>query len=195
MLPLGLLLAFVLYSLANMTRRRAEQRSVAEAAAASALELGEGGEAEGEQDALLDRLLARAEPADAPLPALDAAAHALLVRERFEEAEPFVLRALRLTPEDAEASIHRAVLAGVLGDTVGARAALERLARGPAGWEASLFAAGFALRAGDESAALQALRQFRAQAPPGEVTSEVVAEIGRLESRLGSAAFEKQHQK
>jgi hypothetical protein len=198
-LCLAVALAALVLAIADVTRRRAEQRSAAEAAAATPPTLsmleGEGREAEDEADAVVDRQLARAELADAPVAALDAAAHALLVRERFEEAEPLVLRALSLAPADAEASIHRAVLAGVLGDTAGARVALDQLARGPAGWEASLFAAGFALREGDEADAFRALRQFHAQAPPGEVTPELAAEIRRLEARVGPAAVENQHQK
>ena len=77
---------------------------------------------EDEADPFLEKLLAAAEPAGASVAGLDAAAHALLVRERFEEAEPLVLRALSAAPMDAEASIHQAVLKGVLGNEAAARA-------------------------------------------------------------------------
>lgn len=137
-----------------------------------------------ERDLGLDKALSAAESPEAPLSALDAAAHALLVRERFDEAEPFVSRALALAPRDAEAAIHRAVLRGVAGDTAGARVELERRARGEAGWEASLFSAGFALRDGDDAAALRALRRFCAEAPPAEVSPELTAKRTELEARV-----------
>jgi hypothetical protein len=180
-------------AIAMLARARSERR-LAEEAAASAQrspspepepESESESESEEPPDPLLDKVLAAAKKADAPPTALDAAAHALLVREHFEEAEPLVLRTLAAAPKDAEAVIHRAVLRGVGGDTAGARAELERLARGEAGWEASLFAAGFALRDGDNVAALRALRRFRAAAPPTEITPELTAEIAELERRLG----------
>jgi hypothetical protein len=94
-----------------------------------------------------------------------------------------VLRALSAAPMDAEATIHQAVLRGVMGQAASARAELERLSVGPAGWEASMFAAGFALRDGDDAAALRALRRFRAQAPPAEVNPRMLSELEELEAR------------
>lgn len=134
-------------------------------------------------DPALDALLERASAPDAPVATLDAAAHVLLVREAFEDAAPLVERAVRALPTDAEAAIHRAVLRGVSGDSAGARAELGRLAQGPGGWEASLFAAGFALRDGDEAAALEALHRFRATAPAEEQTPDLAAQIRALEAR------------
>jgi protein involved in temperature-dependent protein secretion len=173
-----------------LARLRQERQLAVEApvnrelAAPAALAGSAASEPEAEPDPALDALLARAGAADASVASLDAAAHALLVREAFEDADPLVERALRAAPADAEAAIHRAVLKGVAGDTAGARSELGRLARGAAGWEASLFAAGFALRDGDDAAALDALRRFRAGAPPGEVTPELAAQIAELEARL-----------
>ena len=46
-----------------------------------------------------------------------------------------------------------------------------------------MFAAGFALRDGDDAAALRALRRFRAEAPPTEMTRELLAELQELEAR------------
>jgi hypothetical protein len=138
-----------------------------------------------EDDPELKRLLVEARSAHASVSSLDMAAHALLVRERFEEAEPIVLQALAAAPKDAEASIHGVVLRGVAEDTKVARIELERLAEGPAGWEASLFAAGFALREGDDRGALRSLRRFRASAPAAELTPELLAEIAALEQKLG----------
>jgi tetratricopeptide (TPR) repeat protein len=182
--------ASAVLGIAVLARARTERRLAAEAAASAepsqALGFDAEPRAEENRDAALEKVLAAAEPIDAPVAALDAAAHALLVRERFEEAEPLVLRALATSPQDAEASIHRAVLRGVLDDVTGARAELERLAGGRAGWEASLFAAGFALRDGDEVGALRAFRRFRTTAPPGEVTPELLAEMAQLEARLGT---------
>lgn len=144
-------------------------------------------------DPMLERLLGAAEGPGASLVALDAAAHALLVRERFEEADALVVRTLSAFPKDAEAVIHRAVLRGVAGDTHAARAELDTLAAGPAGWEASLFSAGFALRDGDEAAALRALRHFLAAAPAAEVTPALRAEEARLEASASSSASKKLH--
>ncbi len=181
--------ASVVLAIAVLARQRTERGLMAEADASTGsgppLALDAESPVEDEPDPLLEKLLKAAEPVDATVATLDAAAHALLVREQFEEAEPLVLRALAASPKDVEATIHRAVLRGVLDDVAVARAQLERLARGPAGWEASLFAAGFALRDGDEVAALRAFRRFRATAPPGEVTPQLVAEMERLEARLG----------
>jgi hypothetical protein len=173
-------------------RARSERRVADEAAASPEVrspvlqDLESESEPEGEEapDPLLEKLLAEAWPVTAQAAALDAAAHALLVRERFEEAEPLVLRALSVSPHDAEATIHQAVLEGVTGHASSARAELERLAHGPAGWEASLFAAGFALRDKDDAAALRALRRFRKEAPPSELTPELLAEIAELERRM-----------
>jgi tetratricopeptide (TPR) repeat protein len=151
--------------------------------AASALESDTDSEDDEADDPLLDKLVATAEAPMASIAALDVAAHALLVRERFEEAEPFILRALSADPRDAEAVIHQAVLRGVLEKPTAARAELERLAHGPAGWEASLFAAGFALRDKDDAAALRALHKFRAEAPRSEVTPQLLSEIAELEAR------------
>lgn len=183
--------------IALMAHQRSVQHAVEEAARASADIPSEPvREADGEaMDPGLVRLLALAEDPKADVGILDAAAHGLLVRERFEEARPLVERALVAAPGDAEASIHRAVLQGVAGDIPGARALLKRLAAGPAGWEASLFAAGFALRAGDEAAALRELRRFRSLAPPGEVTPALEAEISRLERRAPSPGPDNQLQK
>ncbi len=147
--------------------------------------------ADGVPDPVLDRLLAAAQAPDAPLLALDAAAHALLVRERFEEAEALVQRALAASPKDAEAVIHRAVLRGLAGETAAARAELESLSAGAGGWEASLFSAGFALREGDEAAALRALRRFVAEAPRAEVTPALREELAQLEARVGAPRAKK----
>ena len=187
LLPAVLLLAAgSVFAIAYLARARAERQLVAEAKGsgeARPLALQAEPPSEDQADPFLLKLLAAAESADASVAALDAAAHALVVRERFEEAEPLVLRALSAAPMDAEASIHQAVLKGVLGNEAAARAELERLAHGPAGWEASMFAAGFALRDGDEAAALRALRRFRAQAPAAEVSPEALAELKELEAR------------
>jgi len=166
----------------------AGHRRLGAAARATALAPDAEPPAEEAPDPLLERLLAAADNAGASVAQLDAAAHALLVRERFEEAEPLVIRALAMSPKDAEAIIHRVVLQGVLEGVPKARADLERLSRGPAGWEASLFVAGFSLQEGDEAAALRAFRRFKATAPSAEVTPELLAEMARLEARLGSTA-------
>ena len=176
LLPVLLLAAGSVIGISYLARARAERQLAAESGGDSPpLALQAEPPSEAEADPFLQKLLAAAEPVDASVAALDAAAHALVVRERFEEAEPLVLRALSAAPTDAEASIHQAVLTGVLGNEAAARAALERLAHGPAGWEASMFAAGFALRDGDDAAALRALRRFRAEAPAPEITPEVLA--------------------
>jgi len=174
-----------LVGIAALARQRSQQRLAAEATPAAegpALAVVPAAEP---PDPLMERLLAAAAPADASVRALDAAAHALLVRERFEEADALVQRTLGAFPNDAEAAIHDAVLRGVAGETAAARQDLERLSRGPAGWEASLFSAGFALRDGDESAALQALRRFSAEAPPSEITPALRAQLAELESHVG----------
>ncbi len=184
LLPVLLLAAGSVIGISYLARARAERQLAAESGGDSPpLALQAEPPSEAEADPFLQKLLAAAEPVDASVAALDAAAHALVVRERFEEAEPLVLRALSAAPTDAEASIHQAVLTGVLGNEAAARAALERLAHGPAGWEASMFAAGFALRDGDDAAALRALRRFRAEAPAPEITPEVLAELKELEAR------------
>ncbi|MGO8968311.1 MAG: hypothetical protein ACLQDQ_01950 [Myxococcaceae bacterium] len=164
------------------SERRLQQEAVAESVARRALEA----EPEEAADPVVDRLVAAAEPADASAAALDAAAHALLVRERFEEADALVARTLASFPTDAEAVIHDAVLRGVAGETAAARQQLERLADGKSGWEASLFLAGFALREGDEVAGLRSLRRVAAEAPAAEVTPALRAEIAELEARVGA---------
>jgi tetratricopeptide (TPR) repeat protein len=186
-------LAATVLAIAALSRERTERRLATEAAAERARALAADAEPADEEppDPLLQRLLAAADAENASVAALDAAAHALLVREDFEEAEPFVIRALAASPHDVEATIHRAVLRGVLDDVPGARADLQRLANGAAGWEASLFEAGFALRDGDEAAALRAFRRFQAAAPREEVTPALVAEMARLEARLESSAGKK----
>lgn len=192
LLVVGATVAASVLAIAVLAQRRTERRLAEEAAAsaarATALAPDAEPPAEETPDPLLERLLAAADNAGASVTQLDAAAHALLVRERFEEAEPLVIRALALSPKDAEAIIHRVVLQGVLESVPKARADLERLSRGPAGWEASLFAAGFSLQEGDEAAALRAFRRFKATAPSAEVTPELLAEMARLEARLGSTA-------
>ncbi|HXX32356.1 MAG TPA: hypothetical protein VEJ89_16765 [Myxococcaceae bacterium] len=184
---------------ALLARERSAERAAAEARASAPFAPEPDGDAPGEGEPALDpalvHLVERARAPDAGIGVLDAAAHGLLVRELFEEAEPLVERALAAAPGDAEAAIHEAVLQGVAGELPEARAGLERLSSGPAGWEASLFAAGFALRAGDEAGALRAMRRFRAQAPPGELTPALEAELQRLERRAESAAAENQSQK
>jgi hypothetical protein len=186
-------LAATVLAIAALSRERTERRLATDAAAERARALAADAEPADEEppDPLLQRLLAAADAENASVAALDAAAHALLVREDFEEAEPFVIRALAASPHDVEATIHRAVLRGVLDDVPGARADLQRLANGAAGWEASLFEAGFALRDGDEAAALRAFRRFQAAAPREEVTPALVAEMARLEARLESSAGKK----
>jgi len=164
--------------------RRGGHRGAGAAAERAAASRG-GGPPEEAPDPVLQRLLLAAEAPDASLVALDAAAHALLVRERFEEADALVQGTLEAFPQDAESVIHWAVLRGVAGETAAARAELERLAAGPAGWEALLFSAGFALREGDEVAALRALQRFVATAPPGEVTPALRGEVARLQARAG----------
>jgi tetratricopeptide (TPR) repeat protein len=188
--------AVAVVAITALARQRSERRLAAQAVASGAGQPptaldARPPEEEEEPDPVLEKALSAAEAADASVAALDVAAHVLLVRERFEEAEPLVLRALAASPKDIEATIHRAVLRGVLGDVPGARAELDRLARGPAGWEASLFAAGFALRDGDEVAALRAFRRFRETAPRGEVTPELATDIARLEARLGPSTGKK----
>ncbi len=178
---LGLGAAGAVAGIAVLARSRSEERLSVEAASSA-----EGAQPRPlEGDGVLDRLLGAAQAPDASLVALDAAAHALLVRERFEEAEALVERALAASPKDAEAVIHRAVLRGLAGETAVARAALESLSSGPAGWEASLFSAGLALRDGDEAAALPALRRFLAEAPRAEVTPALREELAHLEARVG----------
>jgi tetratricopeptide (TPR) repeat protein len=187
-----LVLASAVLAIALLARARSERRLAEENAARSVRAPSDAPESEAgdvgddEDDPQLKKLLVAASAADASVSSLDMAAHALLVRERFEEAEPFALQALALAPKDAEAAIHGAVLRGVAEDTKAARVELEHLARGPAGWEASMFAAGFALRDGDDQAALRLLRRFRASAPAAELTPEVLAQITALEQRLGS---------
>jgi len=188
-LPVVLLVAAsAVLGIAVLARARNE-RWLAEQSAAQAHQAppGDSGDEEDddEDDPELKRLLVAAHSAHAPVSSLDMAAHALLVRERFEEAEPIVLQALAAAPKDAEASIHGVVLRGVAEDAKAARIELERLAEGPAGWEASLFAAGFALREGDDRGALRSLRRFRASAPAAELTPELLAEIAALEQKLG----------
>jgi hypothetical protein len=186
LLPVLLLAAGSVIGITYLARSRAQEKLVAEAedtGPSRPLALQAEAPPDEETDPFLEKLLAAAAPSNASVAALDAAAHALVARERFEEAEPFVLRALSAAPTDAEASIHQAVLKGVLGNEAGARADLERLAHGPAGWEASMFAAGFALRDGDDAAALRALRRFRAEAPAAEVTPEALAQLKELEAR------------
>ncbi len=165
---LGLAAAGAVTGLALLARSRSEQRLSQQAAASVQGERPTALPPEQAPDPLLDGLLAAAQAPDASLLALDAAAHALLVQERFEEADVLVLRALAAFPKDAEAVIHRAVLRGVAGQTAAARAELAALAAGPAGWEASLFSAGFALREGDEAAALRALRRVLWPRHPGQ---------------------------
>jgi hypothetical protein len=187
LLPVLLLAAGSVFAIAYLARERAERQLVAtaggEAEAQPPLALQAEPPPEDETDPFVERLLGAAQPSDASVAALDVAAHALLVRERFEDAEPLVLRALSTAPTDAEARIHQAVLRGVMGNEAAARAELERLAHGPAGWEASMFAAGFALRDGDDAAALRALRRFRAEAPPSEMSPQMLAELAELEAR------------
>jgi hypothetical protein len=187
LLPVLLVAAGTVLGIAYLARERASRQLAAsaddDAQPRRPLALEAEPASEEAVDLFVEKLLAAAAPPDASVPALDVAAHALLVRERFEEAEPLVLRALSAAPVDVEATIHQAVLRGVMGNAATARAELERLSRGPAGWEASMFAAGFALRDGDDAAALRALRRFRAQAPPTEVTRELLAELQELEAR------------
>ncbi|MGO8967957.1 MAG: hypothetical protein ACLQDQ_00085 [Myxococcaceae bacterium] len=166
------------------SERLLQQQADAESAARRALEA----QPEEAADPVVDRLVAAAEPPGASVRALDAAAHALLVRERFEEADALVARTRASFPADAEAIIHEAVLRGVAGETTDARRELERLSGGEAGWEASLFLAGFALREGDEVAALRALRRVAAEAPAAEVNPALQAEIAELEARVGTPA-------
>ena len=187
LLPVLLFAAGTVFGIAYLARERASRQLVAtasdDAEPPRPLALEAEPPSEEAADLFVEKLLAAAAPAEASVAALDVAAHVLLVRERFEDAEPLVLRALSAAPMDAEASIHQAVLRGVMGNAATARAELERLAHGPAGWEASMFAAGFALRDGDDAAALRALRRFRAEAPPTEMTRELLAELQELEAR------------
>ncbi|MGO9831904.1 MAG: hypothetical protein ACLPJH_17355 [Myxococcaceae bacterium] len=192
---LGLGAAGAVLAIALLARQRSERRlqedAVAHSPSPSALEAAE---AEA-PDPVLDRLVAAAAASDASVTALDAAAHALLARERFEEADALVARTLASFPTDAEAIIHDAVLRGVAGETDAARRELERLAGGPVGWEASLFLAGFALREGDEVAALRALRRVAAEAPAAQVTPALRGEIAELEARVGVGPANKRPQK
>jgi hypothetical protein len=188
----GAVLAIAMLARARSERRLAEENAARSVRAPSGVPESEADDADDdEDDPQLKKLLVAASAPDASVSSLDMAAHALLVRERFEDAEPIALQALALAPKDAEAAIHGAVLRGVAEDTKTARVELERLARGPAGWEASMFAAGFALRDGDEQAALRLLRRFRASAPASELTPEVLAQITALEQRLGSQSPKK----
>jgi hypothetical protein len=188
---LGFAAAGAVTGIALLARSRSEQRLSQQAAFSPEAKRPTAPPPEDAPDPVLDRLLAAAQAPDASLVALDAAAHALLVRERFEEADALVLRALAAFPKEAEAVIHRAVLRGVAGQTAAARAELAALAAGPAGWEASLFSAGFALREGDEAAALRALRRVVAEAPRAEVTPALQQEVARLVARLGPAPAQK----
>ena len=165
-------------AVAALAHRRSEEASgTLESSVAPA-------EAEPASRPSLERLLAAAESPDASVRVLDAAAHALLVSDQFEEAEALTARMLEASPGDAEAAIHRATLRGVFGESKAARQELEALSAGPAGWEASLLLAGFALREGDEQAALRLLRRVSEEAPAAEVTDALRAEISELEKRL-----------
>ncbi len=192
---LGVTVGGAVLAIAVLAQQRSERRLQEDAVAQSpSPSPPEAAQAEA-PDPVLDRLMAAAEAPDASVTALDAAAHALLVRERFEEADALVARTLASFPTDAEAIIHDAVLRGVAGETDAARRELERLAGGPAGWEASLFLAGFALREGDEVAALRALKRVAAEAPPAQVTPALRAELAELEARVGVAPGNKRPKK
>lgn len=133
----------------------------------------------------LNQLLARAGRPDATQEELDRAAHALLVRERFDDALPLVARSVEFTPQTIETRIHDAVVDGVYTDPVEARHRLERIALEAAGaWEALLFAGAFAARAGDAAGALADLKTYQVRAPATERPAGLDADIASLERQI-----------
>ncbi len=118
--------------------------------------------------------------------ALSVVAHALLRRQRFEEADALTERGIGLDPFHVETRIHRGMLRGAKGDFAGAAGDLEKLANlYPDSHEALLFAGAMALELGDRKRALSNFQRYMVEAPVAEQPPQIRMEIAALRAELG----------
>jgi tetratricopeptide (TPR) repeat protein len=109
--------------------------------------------------------LAKANPQDLDMAAF--AAHELIRRERFDEADALIRSALAIDPNHLESRIHQAVADGKRGDKRLAIAKLRELGAvpDPLAAEAHLFRGALALEVDDRQAALESFEQFTLLTP------------------------------
>jgi tetratricopeptide (TPR) repeat protein len=136
-------------------------------------------------DPELERAVARIKENPADLDHASSVSHELLRRQRYDEAEEIIRRALAVDPFHVELRIHHAVLRATRGDVQSAVEELGRLARYPDAYEALLFRGALAMQTGNSAVALDSFERYVAEAPPDQHPPQLASAISMLRQQLG----------
>ncbi|MFL5319604.1 MAG: tetratricopeptide repeat protein, partial [Myxococcaceae bacterium] len=111
--------------------------------------------------------------------------HEMLRRQDFTNASAITERALTQDPFHTESRIHRQVLRGLKGDTMGSLEELEKIgAAQPDGQEALLFAGALAMEVDDKRRALADFQRYAASAKPEDQPPQLRQGIALLERQV-----------
>lgn len=127
------------------------------------------GEEPGPVDPRLEELFQLAQRSPDDIDALNGLAVSLLHHQAFDEARPWVNRAMSLDPYNVRARVNATVLKALNDDEEGVSIELVRLADTyPEAYDARLFAGMLAMDKDDRASAIRAFRAYLVQAPRSE---------------------------
>jgi tetratricopeptide (TPR) repeat protein len=136
-------------------------------------------------DAKIEALLSKVRAAPGDVDALADVSIALMRRQAFQEARPFILRGSAIDPFHAKTRVGRAVLLALDGDMPGALKTLETLAaKYPDAFDGRMFAGMIALDQNDNARALQNFEAYLSAAPPQDVPPMLRAAVSDLRTQL-----------
>lgn len=112
--------------------------------------------------------------------------HALIWRQRWDDAASLTERALATDPFHIETRIHRAALEASRGNPEGAIQKLQHLADTfPDAYEALLFIGMISMQGGDNARALESFERYAAETPASEQPPQLMDGIAILREKLG----------
>ncbi len=136
-------------------------------------------------DAKIEALLSKVRAAPGDVDALADVSIALMRRQAFQEARPFILRGSSIDPFHAKLRVGRAVLLALDGDMPGALKNLETLAaKYPDAFDGRMFAGMIALDQNDNARALQNFEAYLSAAPPQDVPPMLRAAVSEIRTQL-----------
>ncbi len=139
-------------------------------------------------DGKIEALLSKVRETPTDVDVLGDAAIALMRRQAFEEARPFVMRGSALDPYHAKMRVGRAVLSALDGDMLGALTALETVSsRYPEAFDGRMFAGMIALDQNDQARALRNFDAYLAAAPPQDVPPMLRAAVADIRKQAPAA--------
>lgn len=180
-LGVAVLAALSGYTLSSNTRDRTDGMGMTGIDPSSGGAQAAGGSGAPPVDPRLAGLFRLVQSAPRDVEAVNSLAAHLLRLQAFDEARPWIYRALAEDTFSVRARVNLAVLRALDGDDSGALAELERLsALYPEAYDARLFAGLLAMDLGDRARATRAFEAYLVQAPRSEQPSELRSAIDAL---------------